>query len=62
VADPLGLLSDIQLGGTQVDEFPGEPTYLAFAQDQDQDRAAYSASPACQVDSRNQHASSTVQA
>jgi len=38
VADPLELLADIQLGGVQVDEFPGEPEYLAFAQAQDQDQ------------------------
>ena len=37
MADQLELLADIQLGGVQVDEFPGEPEYLAFAQAQDQD-------------------------
>ena len=38
MADPLEPLADIQLGGVQVDEFPGEPEYLAFAQAQDQDQ------------------------
>jgi len=64
VADPLELLADIQLGGVQVDEFPGEPEYLAFAQaqDQDQDEGGVECLASCQVDSRNQRASSTVQA
>ena len=64
MADPLELLADIQLGGVQVDEFPGEPEYLAFAQaqDQDQDEGGVECLASCQVDSRNQRASSTVQA
>jgi len=39
-ADPLELLTDVQLCGVQVDELPGESEYLAFAlaQDQDQDK------------------------
>jgi len=28
-SDPLELLADVQLGGVQVDELPGEPEYLA---------------------------------
>ena len=31
-ADPLELLTDVQLCGVQVDELPGESEYLAFAQ------------------------------
>jgi len=30
MADPLELLTDIQLGGVQVDELPGEPENLAL--------------------------------
>jgi len=37
-ADPLELLTDVQLCGVQVDELPGESEYLAFAQAQDQDQ------------------------
>ena len=38
VADPLDLLSDVQFGGVEVDQFPGETEYLALAQAQDQSR------------------------
>jgi hypothetical protein len=38
VADPLDLLTDVELGGVEVDQFPGEPEDFALAQAQDQDQ------------------------
>jgi hypothetical protein len=37
MADALDLLAEVEFGLIQVDEFPGEPEYLALAQAQDQD-------------------------
>ena len=37
MADSLNLLADVEFGGVQVDQLPGEPEYLALTQAQDQD-------------------------
>jgi hypothetical protein len=38
VADLLDLLADVELGGIEVDQFPGEPEDFTLAQAQDQDQ------------------------
>ena len=37
-ADALDLLADVQLSGVEVDQLPGEPEQLPFAQPEDQDQ------------------------
>jgi hypothetical protein len=36
-ANPLDLLTDIQLGGIEIDQLPGQPEQLPFAQPEDHD-------------------------